>query len=347
MNLRSLLVLSGLILASAVACKSKTPAPPADSAAAGQAGKGPAAEAAPVKPVPTQLPDVLAKVNGESIERGEFELAVRTLEARAQSPVPTDQRDKVYRQVLDRIVGYRLLLQETKARKIDAAATDIDERLQQMKAQFPSEDAFRKALVERGITLEKLRQETADTIAVNQLLEKEIEPQVKVEDKDIADFYAKNKQEFRQAEGVRASHILIRLPEKADAAARAKAKAQADQVLRQLAAGAKFDELAKKNSQDPGSSANGGDLGFFSKGQMVPAFENAAFALKPGQTSSVVETPFGYHIIRVAETRPARDLPLTEVQDRIKNYLADQLRTAKSEAFVQGLRAKGKVEILI
>ncbi len=182
---------------------------------------------------------------------------------------------------------------------------------------------------------------------MNHLLEKEIEPQIKVEDKDISDFYAKNKQEFKQAEAVKASHILIRLPEKADAAARAKAKAQADQILKQLSSGAKFEDLAKKMSQDPGSAANGGDLGFFSKGQMVPAFENAAFALKPGQTSGVVETPFGFHIIRVVETRPARDLPLEEVKDQIKNYLTEQMRSAKSEAFIQGLRAKGKVEILI
>jgi peptidyl-prolyl cis-trans isomerase C len=348
MKLRTLLVLAALVLAASAACKSKTPAAAAPATSSDAAKSGPPGAApAPVKPVPPQLPEVLAKVNGEVIGRAEFELAVRTLEARAQSAVPVEQRDQVYRQVLDRIVGYKLLLQESKARKIAPSDADVESRLQQMKTQFPNEDAFKKALSDRGITVEKLRQETGETIAVNQLLEKEIEPQVKVEDKDISDFYAKNKQEFKQAEGVRASHILIRLPEKADAAARAKAKAQADQALKQLAGGAKFDELAKKVSQDPGSAANGGDLGFFSKGQMVPAFENAAFALKPGQTSGVVETPFGYHIIRVAETRAARELPLDEVKDQIKNYLTDQMRSAKSEAFVQGLRAKAKVEILI
>jgi peptidyl-prolyl cis-trans isomerase C len=347
MKLRTLLVLITLALTASAACKSKTPgastSPPGQPAVPASPGAAPA----PVKPVPPQLPDVLAKVNGETVGRSEFELAVRTLEARAQSAVPIEQRDQVYRQVLDRLVGYKLLLQETRTRKIAAADGEVDSRLQQMKSQFPNEDAFKKALVDRGITLEKLRQETGETIAVNQLLEKEVEPQVKIEEKDISDFYAKNKQEFKQAEAVKAAHILIRLPEKADAAARAKAKSQADLILKQLTGGAKFDELAKKNSQDPGSAQNGGDLGFFSKGQMVPAFENAAFALKPGQTSGVVETPFGYHIIRVTETRPARELPLEEVKDQIKNYLTDQMRSAKSEAFIQSLRAKGKVEILI
>jgi peptidyl-prolyl cis-trans isomerase C len=347
MKLRTLFVFLAVALSASAACKSKTQG--ASTPATGQPATpgAPVAAAAPVKPVPPQLPDVLAKVNGETIGRPEFELAVRTLEARAQSAVPIEQRDQVYRQVLDRIVGYKLLLQETRTRKIVAAAGEVDSRLQQKKTQFPNEDAFKKALVDRGITLEKLRQETGETIAVNQLLEKEIEPQVKIEEKDISDFYAKNKQEFKQAESVKASHILIRLPEKADAAARAKAKSQADLILKQLTGGAKFDELARKNSQDPGSAKNGGDLGFFSKGQMVPAFENAAFALKPGQTSGVVETPFGYHIIRVTETRPARELPLEEVKDQIKNYLTDQMRSAKSEAFIQSLRAKGKVEILI
>ncbi len=350
MQLRTVLVLSTLVLTASAACKSKTPAAAAPAATSGQ----PSAATAPgavtpvsVKPVPPQLPDVLAKVNGETVSRAEFELAVRTLEARAQAAVPVEQRDQVYRQVLDRIVGYKLLLQETRARKIAAQDADVDSRMQQMKSQFPNEDAFKKALADRGITFDKLRQETSETIAVNQLLEKEIEPQVKVEDKDISDFYAKNTQEFKQAEAVKAAHILIRLPEKADAAARTKAKSQADQILKQLAGGAKFEDLAKKLSQDPGSAANGGDLGFFSKGQMVPAFENAAFALKPGQTSGVIETPFGFHIIRVSDTRPARDLPLDEVKGQIKTYLSDQMRSAKSEAFIQGLRAKGKVEILI
>jgi parvulin-like peptidyl-prolyl isomerase len=146
---------------------------------------------------------------------------------------------------------------------------------------------------------------------------------------------------------VHASHILIRTPENADAAAKAKAKTQADDLLAQIKKGADFAGLAKKFSQDPGSAQTGGDLGCFRKGQMVPAFEQAAFALKPGQMSGVVETPFGYHIIRVSEFKAGRDPGYDEVKPQIEEYLKQQLRDRKSQEFVDQLKAKGKIQIFI
>ena len=261
--------------------------------------------------------------------------------------MPPEQRDSVYRQVLDRIVGFHLLVQETKNRKIAAPPWEVDGQIDQIKKQFPTEDAFQQMLKSRGVTLDRLRAETADTVAVNKMLQAELEPKVSVTEAEIKTFYDQNKPRFRQDDSVHASHILIRADEQADAATRAKAKAQADDLLKQLKKGAAFPDLAKKYSQDPGSAPNGGDLGFFSKGQMMPAFEQAAFALQPGQTSAVVQTPAGYHIIRVAEAKPGRDLGFEEVKAQIADYLKQQLRDKKSQEFVDQLKAKGKVEILI
>jgi peptidyl-prolyl cis-trans isomerase C len=199
----------------------------------------------------------------------------------------------------------------------------------------------------RGVTLDRLRADTAETIAVNQMLKTELEPKVKVSDADTKSFYDQNKARFRQEDSVHASHILIRVEEQADVATRAKGKTQADDLLKQLKKGAAFADLAKKYSQDPGSAPNGGDLGFFNRGQMVPAFDQAAFALKPGQTSGVVETPFGYHIIRVSEMKPGRDLGYDEVKAQIEDHLKQQIRDQKSQEFVDQLKAKGKVQVLI
>ncbi|MFO7695307.1 MAG: peptidylprolyl isomerase [Vicinamibacterales bacterium] len=179
------------------------------------------------------------------------------------------------------------------------------------------------------------------------MLKTELDPKIAVSEADVKTFYEQNKPRFRQEDSVHASHILIRTPEQADAAAKAKAKTQADDLLAQLKKGADFAGLAKKYSQDPGSAPNGGDLGFFSKGRMVPAFEEAAFGLKPGQTSGVVETPFGYHIIRVSETKAGRDLEYAEVKPQIEEHLKQQMRDAKSQEFVDQLRARGKVQILL
>lgn len=326
------------------------PASPAAQAPGGPASGAAGAAAIPppaVKPVPAQLPEVVARVNGEDVKKTELDMAIKTLEDRARSAVPPEQRDAVYRQVLDRIVGFHLLVQEARSRKVVAPPWEVDAQIEQIKKQFPSEDAFKQMLQTRGVTLERLRADTAQTIAVNQMLQGELEPKVKITEAEARTFFEQNKPRFRQEESVRASHILIRVEEQADVATKAKARAQADDVLRQLKKGAPFADLAKKYSQDPGSAPNGGDLGFFSRGQMVPAFDQAAFALKPGQTSGVIETPFGFHIIRVSETKPGRDLGYDEVKAQIEDYLKQQIRDLKSQEFVDQLKAKGKVQLLI
>ena len=132
----------------------------------------------------------------------------------------------------------------------------------------------------------------------------------------------------------------------ADAATKKKAKDQAESVLKQARAGADFAELAKKYSAD-GSAQEGGDLNFFTKGQMVPAFDQAAFALKPGQISDIVTTQFGYHIIKVTERRPASTVPFEQVTARIKEYLTEQQKQQKVEAFIESLKQKAKIEVLV
>jgi peptidyl-prolyl cis-trans isomerase C len=300
-----------------------------------------------VKAVPAQLPEIVAKVNGQAVKRVELELAIRNLEGRAGGPIPAEQRDTVYRQVLDRIVGYHLLVQAAKAQKFTAAPWDVDKQLTAVKQQFPNEQAFNEMLQQRGLTADQLRDDTGNTLIVNQLLEKEFEGKLTATDADARKFFDENKPRFHEEASVQASHILIRLEQNADVAAREKARAQINGVLAQLKKGANFAETAKKNSQDPGSAANGGDLGFFAKNQMVPAFAEAAFKTKPGQMTGVVETPFGFHIIKVTGTKPARDVGFDEVKGQIREYLVQQQRDQRSQAFVDQLKAKGKIEVLI
>jgi peptidyl-prolyl cis-trans isomerase C len=163
----------------------------------------------------------------------------------------------------------------------------------------------------------------------------------------VSDFYQKNQDKFQQGARVRASHILISVPENADAAVKAQAKTKAEAILKDLKAGKDFAATAKANSQDPGSAANGGDLGYFEKGQMVPPFDAAAFSMKPGQMSELVESPFGFHIIKVADIQAARVVPIEEAKPQIEQYLTGQSRQTETQAFVNTLKAKAKIEILI
>ena len=339
--------LAAIIVASALAAAcQKTPAPPAT--AAQPAAPAASAQPAAPKPVPAQLPEVMAKVNGDAIPRSEFERALAALQAQAGGPVPPDRRDAIYRQVLDQLVAFRLLAQESAARRVVIPETDIDGQFAQIRGQFPNEQAFVSALGERGMTPDKLREDIRRQMAAMKLVEVAVAPSVNVGDADIEAFYKQNPDRFQEPEAVHASHILIRVAEGADPAARQQARTEAQNVLASAKKkGADFSALAKQYSQDQQSAVNGGDLGFVARGQTVPAFEEAAFGLKPGQLSGVVESPFGFHVIKASERRAARTVPLAEVKERVGQFLKQQQIQEKTNAFVGQLKAKGKIEILI
>jgi peptidyl-prolyl cis-trans isomerase C len=197
------------------------------------------------------------------------------------------------------------------------------------------------------MTLDKLREDARSDMRVSKMLQDEVATKVALQAGEVNHFYEKNPDKFKQGERVRASHILIRVPENADAAAKEQAKSKATDVLKQVKSGQDFAQLAKTHSQDPGSAPGGGDLGYFMHGQMVGAFERAAFGMKPGEVSELVETPFGFHIIKVADKQAARTMPIDEVRPQIEQFLQNQQRMEKTQAFVDTLKAKGKVEIFI
>ena len=326
------------MLSAAAACSREagnTTAPPAS------------AEPAAAKPLPATLPDVLARVNGDTITLKEVEDYIKNLEGQFGGLGAAEQRDQMYRGVIDQMVGYKLLLQEATARKVIVPDAEVEAKIDEVRKQFPSEDLFMQTLISRNLTLARMRSDARGEIAITRLIETEIADKIALKPGQVEDFYKQNPDQFKQPERVRASHILISVPEAADAAARTEARNRAQQILKDVKSGKDFAALAKQHSQDPGSAVNGGDLGFFQQGQMVGPFNDAAFSLKPGAVSDLVETQFGYHIIKVAEKQPGRTVPLDEVRPKVEQFLQHQNRESQTEAFVKALRAKGKVEILV
>ena len=298
------------------------------------------------KPMPAQLPAIIAKVNGEAVERWELENAIHALEGRAGGQIPADKRDEVLRGLLDQLVNFHVLVQESRARKLDVSDAELDARLAEIKKGFASEQAFQQEVASQGLTLEQLRFQARSSMQVGKLVDAEIKPKISVQDADVDAFYKGNLERFKQGEMVHASHIMIGLPPNADASTKQQARAKAQQVLKEVRGG-DFAKLAAEKSNDPGSAPKGGDLGFFPKGQMEPAFEAAAFALKPGAVSGIVETSFGFHIIKVHERRPARTAPFAEVSGQIKEFLTGKQRDAKLAEFADQAKAKRKVEMLV
>lgn len=300
-----------------------------------------------VKPVPAQFPAIVAKVNGEAIERWELENAIHGVEGRAGTAMPPERRDEIVRGLVDQLIAYHVLAQQAHAQKMDASDADVDARLAQIKSGMPTPEAFQQALAAQGMSLDQLKKQTRLSIQVSKVIDSEVNNKVSVADADVETFYKQNVERFKQGETVHASHILIGVPKDADAAAKKQARAKAQQVLDSLRKGADFATIARAQSSDTGSAQKGGDLGFFPKGQMEPTFEKAAFGLKPGATSGLVETPFGFHIIKVLERRGPRTAPLEEVAPQVKQFLTNQQREAKIQAFVNEAKAKSRIEVLI
>jgi peptidyl-prolyl cis-trans isomerase C len=345
-----------ILMLSLAGCSSSSPETPVgqagDSSAAPGAVTAPNSGAStipaePARPVPAQLPEVVAYVNGEPISRADVELGISELEARAGQPVPAGQRDVAVHDVLDQLIGYRLLLQETRERRTSVPEADVDAAIAELRAQVPSEEAFFETLQLRQMTLEMLRTEARQSLQVNALLESEVGAVPPVTEEEIVEFYEQNSADFRQDERVRASHILFSFPESSDAAAKEEVRARAADALNLVKTGADFAAVARQYSDDPGSRANGGDLGYFQRGQMVPPFEQAAFSLTTEQVSDLVESSFGYHIIQVTDRQAPRTIPLTEVRPEVLQFLEGRNRDLQMQAFVDSLRARSQVDIYI
>jgi peptidyl-prolyl cis-trans isomerase C len=343
-------LLAGALGVAACSKKADTAKPagqPATPAAdAGKSPGQPKTPPTPPKPVPQQLPEVVARVNGENIPRSDFERAVKVLEARAGGQMPAERRDEILRGVLDQLVTYHVLEQEAHKRRLEATDQEVQQRVQEVRKQFPNEQAFSAALKQRGMDPGQFEKDTRNDITVNKLMMAEASTATLVSEQDAKDFYDKNPDKFKQPEQVRASHIFKRVLPGTDAATKQKIRASLEPVLKQVKSGADFAELAKKHSEDASAQA-GGDLNYFGPGQMVPEFEKVAFQLKPGETSGIVESQFGFHIIKVTDRRPGRTVPFPEVKEQIANFLKQQRQQEKANALIEQLRAKSKIEILI
>ena len=306
-----------------------------------------AAPAAPSTAVPAVLPAVVARVNGQDVSKEDFEKMIKAVESRAGAAIPAGQRDDILRRLLDQLVVSTLLEQRARERGLVATDAEIDALLQEVRQRFPTQLEFDDALKERGLTAAALRQDAGRDITVKKVMEAELAAVPGASDAEARDYYTKNADSFKEPETIRASHILIKVAPDADADTKAKAKATIDGLLEKAKAGQDFAKLAQEFSQDTGSGVKGGDLNYFRRGTMVPEFNDAAFALQPGQLSDVVTTKYGYHIIKVTDRKPEGTVPFEQVTPQIKQFLDRQKKQDRQNAFIEELKKKAKIEVLI
>lgn len=221
--------------------------------------------------------------------------------------------DALRRQALQQLIEEALLREAAAARGLSVPEEQVEQQFTQIKAQFPADDQFQEALEQRGFTEETLREAIRDQL-MRDLLTGELAGEIS--EADLQEIYRTEQERFTE---VRARHILLRVE---DPAADAEVRERAQDLLGQLRDGTDFGRLARQESEDTGSAQQGGDLGFFSLGDLVPEFAQAASGAEIGELVGPVRTQFGYHIIEVLERRAQ---PFEEVREQLRAQLEQQL----------------------
>ncbi|WP_051412126.1 peptidylprolyl isomerase [Halonatronum saccharophilum] len=287
------------------------------------------------KQVHAQRPtDTVASVNGDEILYHEYEQQLNSYLSQHQGQIGANQIVELKNSVLDNIIDQRLILQEADKLGIskDVSEEIVEEQLNQVIEYYASsKEEFEKMLSGHGETLDGVREDIRESLAVQTKIEGVI-------NNVIGDIEISDEELLADSAEVRASHILVRNHDKDDE----EAKAIAEEVLTKLEAGEDFGELAKEYSED-GSAANGGDLGFFGRGQMVGPFEEKAFALETGEVSGLVETQFGYHIIKVTDRK---DISADEADmEELRKEMLAQREQEKFINWLDGVRDESDIVI--
>ena len=338
-----------VLLAGLAACNDDAAVPTApDTPAAPEAVAAPA----PSQAVPSATGDdvpaadlstVLATVNGNAITEGDIQGVLDRFMAQMGGRIPPGQLEAVLPQIRENILN-ELIMRQIMRDAVEAAGielTDEDYRhdLDELAESLPEGITVEQYLEESGASEEELREQ----MKMRRLVLRQVESAGEPAEEEIRAFYDENRDGFAQPETVTASHILIAFEDGDDDAAKAAKRERLAGIRQQILDGADFAELAAANSDCP-SKNNGGDLGAFGRGQMVPPFEDAAFSQEPGQVGDIVETSFGYHLIKVTDHQEGKTPDFDEVKDRISELLSAQHQRMIVARYFEGLQNDAQIE---
>lgn len=331
----------------AAACSQKTDSSPAVTEKAA-AAPGPAEAEAPEIMVPPGDGPV-AKVNGLEIPRDAFNREFRqTLERyrRARHEVKPALRERLKDNIVRRLVDQQIIAQQAEKMGVGVAPDLLETRWQEHKKRYGSEEAFQAFLERAGTTVKDVRR-SFDQNHLREAVFRRIGEAVTVSGEEAREFFEKNEARYTEPEMVRASHVLIRVAanatpelvtEKRELAKKVRAEARKK--------GADFPALAAKYGEDP-TKDRGGDLGFFPRGRMVKAFEEAVWKLDQGQISPVVKTQFGFHVIKKTGHRKAAKKSFEEVNTQIERSLLARNRNAAIRESLEKWKSEADVEIFV
>jgi peptidyl-prolyl cis-trans isomerase C len=296
---------------------------------------------------------IVATGKGFEIKRSQLDDAFINYSAGAEasgSAIPDGERALVRSKLLDNLIINRILLQKATPDDKTAVVKLVDQEIAMARSNAPSPEAFEGQIKARGLTLAQVRDQEVDKQLAQRILVHDITNGIVIADADVKNFYQTNLPRFQLAERVRAAHLLVStldpLTQQPLPPDQKKEKLKlATDLKARLDKGEDFTALVKKYSDDPGSKDKGGEY-TFKRGQMVPEFEAAAFSMKVNQISDIVETKFGYHIIKLLEKYPASTVDFAKAEPDIRDYLTEQQAKKGLPAYLEKLKASADVKIL-
>lgn len=299
---------------------------------------------------PAASDTVVARVNDNTITRGKLNEAVEEATqglTRMGDAVTPEQRTQIEKQVLDQLIGQELMIEKSKSIQVPEMEAKVKEQIDKAKQMLGDEKAYEAQLQQMNLTEASLKEKIAEGLRMKTLIDQQIRSKIDIADNEIKQFYDAHPEYFAKPAEVRASHILVQVPEKADDKVKAEKKAAIDKAHERVTKGEDFAKVASEVSEDPGSKGQGGDLGYFGPGRMVPEFEKAAFALKTNEISPVVTSKFGYHIIKVTDNKPPGTVSLDQSKEGITQFLTQQKVQQGLMAYIERLKKDAKVEVLL
>ena len=291
---------------------------------------------------------MIAKVNGTPITSGQVELELRNIVAQYQNNVPPDQlqqlQPKLRTQALENLINTELLFREADRKGITPSSEAINTELDGIISRFPSPEAFQQQMTKVGISREQMVKDIEQQLKVTALVKEAlVAVETTVTDEEVSQFYQGNPDSFQSPEQVRAQHILLKVNANDAPEIKSQKRLELAGLGGKIQNGADFSKIAGEHSECP-SKEQGGDLGFFERGSMVKPFEEAAFTLKVGEVSDIVETQFGYHLIKITDRKEARTVPLEEAREAIENYLKNTKEQEAVSSYIGTLREKAEIE---
>ncbi len=328
------------------------PAAPAPETKAAEAPvvKPEAASEAPAAEAPALAEtDVVLSVDGTEITVRDVRELFTARYGRQFEQMPAEQRamiePQIQQMVMNELISKTLLLNASDREGFKATDEEIKKSMDEIAASIPDGVPIEEFAASAGVSLDRIRNQVAEDTKVRKLYEKVTSEVTAPAEAEVKKYFEEHPEEFEQKASVDAAHILISTQGITEPAALAQKEKIAKELREELVLkkGENFAEMAGLHSECP-SKAQGGDLGEFEKGQMVPEFETAAFAQEVGAIGECVKTDFGYHIIKVNSRKEAKTLAYDEVKEKLTEDMLQQAKSTKMEGYVKGLRESAKIE---